>query len=855
MKKKIPALVMTVAVSVSISQTKTYAENLEDDFNNLTLNLNEENNNENIYIEKTDILEENETVENTEIPYPTEENTTYLNENDNSSLEDDTLALNEDEYVDENSDYSNEEETLNQEETVDSTENEEITEIPNTFSDEDLEKSYDDLETENLNYEEENENIENYSENDEFTENDYLENSNENVEDSASESINTENSLAYTNDLNSNDNFNSEEDNSISFRSSSENNNEEYINEEETLEENNPTYIGEVLSTEEVLNNNVENIENNTLTENSKENEEYATTTSNFSNTENLNDEEVEETKEESEDNLKLDKEETIENKTSENISLSDNFKDNNKENNSEKDTLTLEKEDEKAKETEENYLLVDKKVFKLNGDVLMPVLNSWVKIDDKDYFTDSQATILEGLYRIGQDFYAFTLEKGLLKNKKFFSNKKIYDASDDGLVKLFKNSRTGQGEDSYFTNDEGYVLKEEIKTIDDKNYYFAEDGKLQKNTKFIKDDKFYIASSDGSLSSPKSKWAGIGKNSYYTDENGNIIKNTLKEINGNTYYFGNDGVVKTSMDGVNDPRIGSIAKTGVIKAPVDKWINYSGKIYKTDENGNYITGLKEINGKKYIFDSDNSLITSKDVIYKNKAYKALEDGTLSEYKSLWLTIDGNKYYVDSNGNLLKGISIVDEKKYAFDEKSGVLLKSTKVTIGSVEYTIDENGLVVKEKKVSASKDLDKMVDWFYKAKKDGLYYSMDYPARESSYAADCSSAVFRAMIAGGFLPKGSGIGNTETLFAMGDKASIMYEIPESEVRYGDIFVSGYKGSSSGAGGHTGLILERNKIIHMSYSNNGVAITPKDGGYMGDYNGRPVHFYRLVGGHSEKENI
>ena len=93
----------------------------------------------------------------------------------------------------------------------------------------------------------------------------------------------------------------------------------------------------------------------------------------------------------------------------------------------------------------------------------------------------------------------------------------------------------------------------------------------------------------------------------------------------------------------------------------------------------------------------------------------------------------------------------------------------------------------------------------------------------------------------------------TETLFAMGAKGTIMREISESDIDYGDIFVSGIPGKSLGEGGHTGFILNKKEdtIIHMNYSGNGVTVTPRKG-YMGDRSGRPVKYYRLVGAKSDR---
>lgn len=134
------------------------------------------------------------------------------------------------------------------------------------------------------------------------------------------------------------------------------------------------------------------------------------------------------------------------------------------------------------------------------------------------------------------------------------------------------------------------------------------------------------------------------------------------------------------------------------------------------------------------------------------------------------------------------------------------------------------------------------MIQWF-KDREGKVTYSMDY--RNGPHSYDCSSAVYSALIAAGFLPANTWLGNTETLFALEGK--LLTPVKRSELNPGDIFVAGVKGNSLGAGGHTGVYVGNGKIIHCTYSRNGIATTPIDG-YTGD--GLPVYWYRIKGAES-----
>lgn len=132
---------------------------------------------------------------------------------------------------------------------------------------------------------------------------------------------------------------------------------------------------------------------------------------------------------------------------------------------------------------------------------------------------------------------------------------------------------------------------------------------------------------------------------------------------------------------------------------------------------------------------------------------------------------------------------------------------------------------------------IENMIKWM--TDREGkVTYSMERRLGPKSY--DCSSAVFLAMIAGGFLPVGS-MGNTETLFAM--SGTKLKKISRSEVKRGDIFVAGTPGQSNGSGGHTGIFLSNKSFIHCSYYWNGIHTDSHDS-YMSTR--LTHHFYRIV---------
>lgn len=122
-----------------------------------------------------------------------------------------------------------------------------------------------------------------------------------------------------------------------------------------------------------------------------------------------------------------------------------------------------------------------------------------------------------------------------------------------------------------------------------------------------------------------------------------------------------------------------------------------------------------------------------------------------------------------------------------------------------------------------------------------GVTYSMSGSRTGADGTADCSGAVYASLnTAGANLP----IGNTDSLFS--DLPKLGFSKVSAPFKYGDIFVFGIQGQSSGAAGHTGVFLDEKNIIHCNYGSNGVSIDDFNGVKANDGN-PPFTVFRLAG--------
>ena len=434
-----------------------------------------------------------------------------------------------------------------------------------------------------------------------------------------------------------------------------------------------------------------------------------------------------------------------------------------------------------------------------------------------------------------------------LVKNAQVIVNDRFYNIDSKGNATNPKAYWTVMGANLYYSDETGHIVRG-IKEIKNKKYYFNNDGILQLNRLLVTNESHYDIGREGEMVAPRNKWVTINSKKYYNDNNGKLLKGIAK-IADKTYYFDNDGVLKTNKKVLTESRFYTVDGNGIATNRKNYWFKLGGKTYRTNKNGSIITGLFNEGNNTYVFDDQGVLFQNTSIIAGGKYYNIDKNGLVNNPKNSWVTYNGQKYHTNENGYVKEGVWKIDDKYYYFT--SNGLTANKTITQQGVVYNVDENGIATKEdNNIPGEKSVDKVIEWMFNARANKLTYNMG-AGRNTASQADCSSAVYRSLIYGGFLGKDAWVGNTETLFQMGTKGKVMYEVKESEIQYGDIFVAGRPGGSAGAAGHTGFILNPtdDTIIHMSYSKNGVAVTPRKG-YMGDSRGLPVKYFRLVGGNS-----
>lgn len=123
-------------------------------------------------------------------------------------------------------------------------------------------------------------------------------------------------------------------------------------------------------------------------------------------------------------------------------------------------------------------------------------------------------------------------------------------------------------------------------------------------------------------------------------------------------------------------------------------------------------------------------------------------------------------------------------------------------------------------------KEIEKMIEWFNE-RRGYVTYSMEQRTGKKNY--DCSSSVYYAVCYALGLDVGYPT-STETMheFLLRNGFEKIADNTVWESKRGDIFILGRKGYSSGAGGHTGIYIDDENIIHCNYAKNGISIDRAD---------------------------
>lgn len=338
-------------------------------------------------------------------------------------------------------------------------------------------------------------------------------------------------------------------------------------------------------------------------------------------------------------------------------------------------------------------------------------VFNNWVKDNGHWYFFDDYGYMVRdtSYYIDGKEYFFGSdgrLRKGWSKVIYQSSAEWIYSDSS-GVIK--KSSWIKDRGKWYYMDSRGIMVHNEVYNIFGKRYFFKPDGVMATNGWATDGYDWFYADKSGYLK--RSSWLKSNNHWYYFDEYGYMIQNQISEIGGHSYYFKSNGIMATNGWATDGYDWFYASSSGSLYT--NKWLKLNNCWYFFDMYGYMARGIAELNGQTYYFNENGVMKTGwiKELDGDGDAIWMYADQSGYLFKEGWKKINniwyyfsdygmvknswvGNDYYVDENGYMVKGWKSIECDYYGYGyhsfyfENNGRLARNKQIG----NYWINEYG-------------------------------------------------------------------------------------------------------------------------------------------------------------------
>ena len=342
--------------------------------------------------------------------------------------------------------------------------------------------------------------------------------------------------------------------------------------------------------------------------------------------------------------------------------------------------------------------------------------------IDGVQLYFDANGKQAKGtLIDIDGDTYYFDKDSGAMwTNRSLTLNGMTYEIDDQGRVTSSLRNTFVQDKDGDWTylKDKGQVATG-WQTIDGIQLYFDGTGKQIKGERILIDGKYYHFDKNsgellrnafhsfnsyihyfGNDGAQVFGWYTLDGHRVYFKENGIQAKDDLLLIDGNYYYFNQDGQLLVNGSAKSYNSLYLADSEGKL---LSGWREIDGKTYYLDPSNQYryVNTTETIDGKTYLFgsytellrnDTNYSYASDENGIVRTGFYRTdegylcyLEPQVISSYQPTWKEIDGKLYHFEKSTSLGKHLYGSPITTNATLEKDGKT------------YVIDENGVATEK--------------------------------------------------------------------------------------------------------------------------------------------------------------
>ena len=329
-------------------------------------------------------------------------------------------------------------------------------------------------------------------------------------------------------------------------------------------------------------------------------------------------------------------------------------------------------------------------------------VTNRFVTVNDKTYFIGADSKAIKGATVIDNIEYFFDEKTGAQVKGNFASNKKYYNSTTGALV---TNSYVQVDNDWYYVDAQGKRL-EGPQTVDGIQVFFNDSGKQAKGV-FGNDGYYYDKDSGAKVDLGTNRYVQVNDNWYYVNAEGKILKGE-QTIDGIQVNFDSYSGIQTKGEFVDSKgRVISKENYNTYERPskfYDKnsgalvkgqYFNHNGNWYYADVEGNILKGSQTIDGVHVYFDSYG--VQAKDAIAEGYYYDKDSGARHEAPRKQFIKAGGKLYYLDDDNKISSGYKKIDGKDY-FITGYGEVLRGEFGPYGYEPYYDSETGAAVRQR-------------------------------------------------------------------------------------------------------------------------------------------------------------
>ena len=325
-----------------------------------------------------------------------------------------------------------------------------------------------------------------------------------------------------------------------------------------------------------------------------------------------------------------------------------------------------------------------------------------WITLNGKRYFSNADGILYKNQFiSFGPHRFYMGSDGAVMTGTFTASDGRVYSADDTGEIIVNKAQWVVRNGKRYFVNADGELYRNQFITFGPHKFYMGADGAVMTGIFTAKDGKMYNADDETGEVIQKAQWIEKNGKRYFSNADGELYKNQFISFGPRRYYMGADASARTGKFTANDGKEYVAKSDGELYC--NEFLTLGASTYYIGEDGSISKGIFTAgDGNRYYADEKTGAIVKKaQWIEKNgKRYFSNSDGIL--YKNQFISFGTHRFYMGADGAAMTGIyKTNDGKLYYADATGEVVQKAQWITLNGKRYFSNSEGELYKNQFIS----------------------------------------------------------------------------------------------------------------------------------------------------------